>query len=177
MDNESGHSVCSKLFGAGKALLVASGLVCWDDQTLAFAPKYPGDDDAEFEDWWKENFHPEFGRYMAWVFLSVGSENLVKAACICNGVVVVKKNPDKLGAMGKYKAKLPELCACRSISFENKSVLTSSYDRLLCIRNRDAHSYLEDKRRIDFPYVKPKFVPAFNILAGTMDRCQTLCEE
>ena len=81
------HSDCKPLFEAGKALLVKSGLVCWDEQAFIFAPKYQSNDDTAFENWWKKAFHCEFGRYIAWVLFSVGSENLVKAACLCNGVL------------------------------------------------------------------------------------------
>ena len=81
------HSDCKLLFEAGKALLVKSGLVCWDEHAFIFAPKYQSNDDTAFENWWKKAFHCEFGRYIAWVLFSVGSENLVKAACLCNGVV------------------------------------------------------------------------------------------
>ena len=49
----------------------------------------------DFEEYWKENFDPEFGRYMAWVWFSVGAENLVKASLVCNGLV--KGKPQKLG--------------------------------------------------------------------------------
>ena len=81
------HSKCRPLFEASKALLRRSGLSRWSDQTVAFAPTYQCDDDREFEEFLKAKFHPDFGRYMAWVLFAVGAENLVKAACECNGVV------------------------------------------------------------------------------------------
>ena len=34
------------LFEAGKALLVKSGLVCWDEHAFIFAPKYQSNDDT-----------------------------------------------------------------------------------------------------------------------------------
>ena len=81
------HSDCKPLFEAGGALLIKSGLARWNGQTLSFVPMYPGDDDSEFEEYWREEFHSEFGRYIAWVLFSVGAENLAKAACVCNGTV------------------------------------------------------------------------------------------
>jgi hypothetical protein len=38
------------------------------------------------------------------------------------------------------------------------------------IRNRDAHNYIADQRRKDFPAVEPTFVPASNILVEAMER-------
>ena len=85
-------------------------------------------------------FHPEFGRYIAWVLFSVGAENLVKAACLCNGVG--PKPPKKLHAIEKYVSKhLPELCMCRNIRGERKSNLIDGYKLLKDIRNRDVHNY------------------------------------
>ena len=160
------HSECNHLFEAGKALLVKSGLVCWDGQ--AFAPRYEGDNDSEFEKWWKKKFHPEFGRYMAWVLFAVGSENLVKAACVCNGVG--PKPPNKLPALGQYVNKhIPTLCKCRNIDGERKTALTKGCKLLKDIRNRDAHDYKANKRRPKFKSVEKLFVPAFNILVETMN--------
>ena len=161
------HSQCNLLFEAGKALLVKSGLVCWDDQNFAFAPKYQGDNDSDFEKCWKKTFHPKFGRYIAWVLFSVGSENLVKAACLCNGVG--PKPPQKLHELGRYVDKhLPKLCECRNIDGERTTALIDGYKRLTKIRNRDAHNYKANKRRLNFPSVEDLFVPAFNILVETM---------
>ena len=161
------HSDCNLLFEAGQALLVKSGLVCWDDQTFAFAPRYQGDNDCEFEKWWKQAFHPTFGRYMAWVLFAVGSENLVKAACVCNGVG--PKPPKQLHTLDKYVNKhLPTLCKCRAICEEREIALTDGYKRLKKSRDRDAHNYKPKKRRPDFQRVEDLFVPAFNILAETM---------
>ena len=156
------HSDCKLLFEAGKALLVKSGLVCWDEHAFIFAPKYQSNDDTAFENWWKKAFHCEFGRYIAWVLFSVGSENLVKAACLCNGVV--PKTP-KLKPLGTFvEEHLPKL----NISAKKKSDLIEGYRLLKCIRNRDVHDYKANERRLNFTSVESQFVPAFNILAETM---------
>ena len=89
------HSECGTLFEASEALLRKSGLVSWSRQTFTFAPKHPSNDDSDFERYWKEEFHTEFGTYIAWVLFSVGAENLAKAACVCNGVVEKKTIPLK----------------------------------------------------------------------------------
>lgn len=166
------HSACNLLFEAGQALLVKSGLVCWDDPTFAFAPRYQGDNDSEFEKWWKQTFHPKFGRYMAWVLFAVGSENLVKAACVCNGVGPKPSDLTEyqpLGTLGQYvKTHLPTLCKCRTICGERETALTDGYKLLTKIRNRDAHNYKVNKRRLNFQSVEKVFVPAFNILVETM---------
>ena len=162
MDQSEGNL----LFEAGQALLVKSGLVCWDDPTFAFASRYQGDNDSEFEKWWKQTFHPKFGRYMAWVLFAVGSENLVKGACVYNGFGPKAGQPP--GTLGKCVNTLPALCKCRTICGERETILTDGYKLLLKIRNRDAHSYKANKRKLNFQSVEKVFVPAFNILMGTM---------
>ena len=60
---------------------------------------------------------------MAWVLFAVGSENLVKAACVRNGVG--PKPPKKLPALEQYvKTHIPTLCKCRNIDGERKTALT-----------------------------------------------------
>ena len=167
---------------------------------------YPGNEDYEFEEHWKGEFHSKFGRYMAWVLFSVGAENLAKAACVCNKVVrgkttsleyprytelipvdewvdsVINKNrshEDEDRAtkhdyqpLEKYwKSHLPELCRRRKVCHEESRRLIAGYKYLAqAIRNRDAHTYIADQRRKDFPAVEPVFVPAFNILVQAMER-------
>ena len=86
------HSKCAPLFEAGQALLGKCGLVRWNGETGVFEARYPGNNDCNFEKFWKVKFHQEFGRYIAWVLFSVGAENLAKAACVCNGVVHYRGN-------------------------------------------------------------------------------------
>ena len=84
------HYECGNLFGASKSLLEGSGLVrnCGD----SFACN---SDQEGLERWWSGSFDAEFGRYMAWVWFSVGAENLVKATLVCNGLLEEEKeNPD-----------------------------------------------------------------------------------
>ena len=84
------HYDCGNLFEAGKSLLEKSGLVSYCE------PAFLGNNNEDgFEEYWEENFDPEFGRYMAWVWFSVGAENLVKAALVCNGLV--EREPKMLG--------------------------------------------------------------------------------
>ena len=89
------HSKCEPLFEAGKVLLGESGLVRWNSETSVFEARYPGNNDCNFEQFWKSKFHQEFGRYIAWVLFSVGAENLAKAACVCNDVVKYRGNTMK----------------------------------------------------------------------------------
>ena len=130
---------------------------------------YPGDDDSEFEEYWREEFHSEFGRYMAWVLFSVGAENLAKAACVCNGIVK-GSNYGPLRGYTKRGGFLDQLCEQVSIGDCDKTRLTEGYNCLKRSRNRDVHGYVANKRREDFPAVEPIFVPAFNILVETMRR-------
>ena len=76
------HYECGNLFRAGRSLLESSGLVGFRGDSFVCK----GDEEA-FEELWKESLDPHFGRYMLWVWFSVGAENLVKAALVCNGLV------------------------------------------------------------------------------------------
>ena len=163
------HFECDTLFEASKALLKKSGLARWGDQAFVFVAMYPGDDDSEFEKYWKKEFHSKFGRYMAWVLFSVGAENLAKAACVCYEITT---GPD-YGTLGRYTKSgglLDQLCEKPSNSDCDKTRLTQGYKSLKRARNRDVHGYVANKRREDFPAVEPIFVPAFNILVEAMRR-------
>ena len=76
------HDECGNLFGASKSLLEGSGLVQWTGESFVC-----NDDEDGLERCWKDSFAPEFGRYMAWVWFSVGAENLAKAALACHDEV------------------------------------------------------------------------------------------
>ena len=65
------HDECGNLFGAGRSLLESSGLVRFRGDSFAC-----NSDEEGFEEWWKERFDPDFGRYMVQVWVSVGAENL-----------------------------------------------------------------------------------------------------
>ena len=82
------HSECACLLNASRALLKRSGLVNWTGE--AFVATHQGNDDSCFENYAKNTFDPDYGRYICWVLFSVGAENLAKAACVCNGVVSQK---------------------------------------------------------------------------------------
>ena len=84
------HCECGNLFGASKSLLEESGLVCYADQRFTWK-----NCEEDIEKCWKKRFDAEFGRYMAWVWFSVGAENLVKAALVCSGLL--KRKDVKLG--------------------------------------------------------------------------------
>ena len=186
------HYECGNLFGASKSLLEGSGLVrnCGD----SFACN---SDQEGLERWWSGSFDAEFGRYMAWVWFSVGAENLVKAALVCNGLLEEEKeNPDYpiywrdtdreswvdevlqcqenagggYGSLGRiWDVKLDKLSRKRGIPETEGRDLKAAYKYLAqAIRNRDAHSYKRNRRRRDFPAVEGVFVPAFNTLVRTM---------
>ena len=147
---------------------------------------------------------------MAWVWFSVGAENLVKAALVCSGLL--KRTHVKLGypfySPNRDKVTWIEEVLCQTkqgahnpdeaqqykwvtsdhkdatlgriwsseiekltgIAKDEKRELKATYKYLTqVIRNRDAHSYLENQRRKDFPAVKGIFVPSFNVLVKTME--------
>ena len=186
------HYECQNLFGAGKSLLQKSGLVRY--YRHSFVAK---NHEHDFEEYCKHKYDPKFGRYMAWVWFSVGAENLVKAALVCNGLIegkprtlgypVFSRDTDKTswidevlrcqqGPKGGYgtfgdiwRVKLDKLSNRRGLVETESKELKVAYKYLTqAIRNRDAHSYIEDQRRRDFPSVEGIFVPAFNILVEAM---------
>ena len=155
------HSDCQILFEAGKALVEKSGLVHYHGQHFVAS-----DDKARFDRYWKEKFHSEFGRYMAWVLFSVGAENLAKAACVCNGVVKIDHRPTLGNYVNKHFKKL-----CRGTGIcgsDDERTLTEGYKQLTEVRNRDAHSYHRNVRDANFPLVEEAFVTAFDILVKAM---------
>ena len=154
-------------------------------------------DEGALESWWAEKFDAKFGRYMAWVWFSVGAENLVKAALVCSGLLEAKEQNDsypaywrdtnkgnwveevlgsrrnagggygELGDIWRYK--LDELSGKRGDAEAERKELKAAYKYLTqAIRNRDAHSYVADQRRKDLFAVEPIFVPAFNTLVQAM---------
>ncbi len=157
------HGNCQMLFEASQALVDKSGLA-----------KYHGfdfiacDNQAAFNEFWKDEFHPTFGRYMAWVLFSVGAENLAKAACVCNGVKV--SSTATLSAYTRSEGYFRMLCKETGLCNADEGTLQRGYKRLGKVRNRDAHSYHNDVRSSDFPLVEQTFVPAFNIAVEAMKR-------
>jgi hypothetical protein len=81
-DVNMNHNECGNLFGASKSLLEGSGLVHYCGDSFV-----SNSNEEELEKCWRENLDRDFGRYMAWVWFSVGAENLVKAALVCNGLL------------------------------------------------------------------------------------------
>ena len=84
------HYECGNLFRASESLLIKSGLVRYCGESFCCI-----ESEDKFEQYWKEKFHPEFGRYMAWVWFSIGAENLAKASLVCSGLV--KRKTESLG--------------------------------------------------------------------------------
>ena len=121
-----------------------------------------------FKKYWEEEFHPTFGRYMAWVLFLVGAENIAKAACVCNRLFKASAKP-VLEDYTKSKGHLYESFGKKSRIFgDDKYTLQEGYKYLKNIRNRDAHSYRKGVRSADFPRVEQTFVPALNIVVKAM---------
>ena len=169
-----------------------SGLVWYSNDTFEC-----NSDEEGLEECWRENFDQDFGRYMAWVWFSVGAENLVKAALVCNELLKQKQDNNRYpfyrrdkdkeswvnevleygrnpgggyGSLGDiWKCKLDELSRKRGIAETEGRELKAAYKYLTqAIRNRDAHSYKQKTRWKDFPAVEEIFVPAFRTLVQTM---------
>ena len=68
-----------------------------------------------------------------------------------------------------WQVKLDELSQKSGTSETVSKDLKAAYKYLTqAIRNRDAHSYIENERRKDFPAVEGIFLAAFNTLVQTM---------
>ena len=159
------HANCQILFEAGQALIEKSSLAKYYDKHFVACSNQ-----ETFNEYWEEEFHPKFGRYMAWVLFSVGAEGLAKAACVCNRIICKASSKLTLEDYTKAKGPLYELCRNTGIVGEDKDALQKGYKRLKNVRNRDAHSYRENVRSADFPKVEELFVPAFNVVLKAM-RC------
>ena len=164
------HHVCENLFLAAKALMEKSRLVSFQDGSF-----HACTDECAFEKYVGEQLAPKYGRYMAWVLFSVGAENLVKAACVCSGCVP-ESPTGHYGTLGAYLHKKKEkldghlvrLAQQTCLTDDDSKKLTDGYLELIEIRNRDVHSYVYGVRRLHFAFAEAHFVPAFNVLVGTM---------
>lgn len=196
------HDECGILLRASRSLLEKSGLVHCENGCFV-----PENRECKFESYWQKHFDCEFGRYMAWVWFSVGAENLLKAALMCRKSLP-RKEPKHLG----YRVFSPEVdkkCWTDEVLSPESSIPSHlgddeaqkynyrSLGKLLdpsnlkrlqlgegecrnfratykylndVIRNRDAHTFVKDQRRKDFPAVGGIFVPAFNILVQSMEK-------
>ena len=166
------HLECGKLFLAAKTLMEKSCLVLYQGSSF-----HACTDESAFEEYVSEKLDPQFGRYMAWLLFSVGAENLAKAACVCTGIV--RESPTgHYGTMGIYlrrlkgrlEGRLIRLSRETGLTGDDKQKLTDGYLELIKIRNRDVHSYVYGVRRLHFAFAEAHFVPAFNVLLGTMQR-------
>ena len=157
------HEECRLLFDAGRALINKSGLASYDSTRFVACQ-----DIEAFKVYWQKKFHPIFGRYMAWVLFSVGAENLAKAACVCKSLLKHTDKPD----LGDYTARRGKKRYFTQLLNDGdaRSKLMEGYRRLETVRNRDAHSYRENKRDANFPEVKDTFAPAFDVLVEAMQR-------
>lgn len=154
-----------------------SGLIGWDGN--CFRPRYSGQGDNEFEDWLKDRFDHNFGRYIGWVLFSVASENLIKAAFACMSIshefsecplnktldAILRKRKSAEGMVSLLR----EMCQFAGLDAVDIEALEAGYCNLKRIRNRDVHRYEREKRKYNFPSVENEFVPAFNILLSTMN--------
>ena len=70
--------------------MVNSGLVSYSGNYFV-----ANDKEREVENYWARKFDADFGRYMAWVWFSVGAENLVKSALVC--CTSLTRTPIELG--------------------------------------------------------------------------------
>ena len=166
------HDVCGNLFLAAKALIEKSHLVLFQDASF-----HACTDECAFEEYVGEQLDPQYGRYMAWVLFSVGAENLVKGACVCSGRVPESPTGD-YGTLGAYLRKVKGRLEGHLVRFAQEThltdgdsrKLTDGYLELIKIRNRDVHSYVYGVRQLHFAFAEAHFVPAFNVLVGTMQR-------
>ena len=165
-----GHHECDKILSAGRTLIEKSHLASYQNGAFVACTNC-----QVFECRVKADFHQRFGRYMAWVWFAVGAENLAKAACLCNGCP--EYSPEgHYGALEKfirwdkqakkYVGHLVKLAT--HLPKEDRPALLNGYLKLRDIRNRDLHTFKEDVRKGNFPLVESHFVPAFNVLLGTM---------
>lgn len=66
------------------SLLEFSRLVKWNRNSAQFTPE----DQGTFEQSWRNNVIPVFGRLICWINFSAGAEFLAKGVCLLNGIDV-----------------------------------------------------------------------------------------
>ena len=162
------HKDCVPLFNAANALMKKSGLVKYEPTGFVVRSSR-----EVFEDYWKEDFGPQFGRYMAWILFAVGVENLIKAVCVCAEVLPVNRSPrlgHYLSANGE-KGHLVNVLEKTDLGGDAKCKLVEWHKHFTLIRNRDAHSYRANERDAAFSLVGDCFVPASEVLVAAMKRC------
>ena len=112
----------------------------------------------------------KYPRYVCSIPVTEWVDMVMDEDCSNSGLIRATKH--NYQPLDKYwRIYLPELCKGPKICCKETRHLIASYKYLTeVIRNRDAHTYIADERRKDFPAVKPIFVPAFNILVETMKK-------
>lgn len=181
---------------AGVALIRWSRLASWDAKQGSLVAA----EEAVFKLHHK-GLHKEFGRLLCWIAFSVGAEYLIKGICLLNGhnlsekvdvirvpspdedirdwvSLVIGKDPSiclqdcSFGMLGKTRTHIKYLLEEIQTEERERDLVLAGIDLLTkTIRNRDAHRYVWDVRGLHFHVVEKLFVPAFNILLGS------LCED
>lgn len=178
---------------AGVALIIWSRLVEWNADSLTFASV----DKVSFESSHAQ-VHHEFGRLICWIAFGVGSEYLVKGACLLNGrdlrrdagakvirlpsfgedieewIRLVNTNDPRVHERDVSSGTLGTLPVGQILKPGRERDLVLASIKLLAstIRNRDAHRYAQNVRGFHFHVVESLFVPAFNTLLASLDQAK-----
>ena len=161
-----GHKYCTQLLEASSSLFLESGLVIRKGESVKMV--HPEHSDEDFEKWLSEKFTHEYGRYVSWVLFLVAAENLVKATYVCKKSSGNDKMPSR--TLGPTVNELIEILgkgpspACK----EDLCDLNDQLQKLVRIRNRDAHHYRRRVRAGDYPKIGQYFLPAFRFMIQVM---------
>ena len=176
---------------AGVALITWSRLASWDGKNCALVAV--GEEDFESAVGHRQ-LHPNFGRLIAWIAFSVGSEYVLKGACLVKGISLAKtktvlrapeRNGDVQSWVSMVKAKntsvsestvsfgtLGELPVDKLLDgIQEKDRIKASIELLRqSVRNRDAHRYTMNVRAFHFHALGSLFVPALNSILISLGR-------
>jgi hypothetical protein len=185
-----------KQLRSGLSLVVWSRLASWDMQKQNLI----AENSDQFATYQKA-LHCDFGQLICWLAFGVGGEYIVKGVFMLNGhplrksvhvirppseseqikdwaALVNSEDPSidrvdiSFGMLGKTQlAKLPWSMVIPN-EMERGTAAASIKLLAMAIRNRDAHSYKQGVRGLDFPMVERLFVPAFNCLLTSVDQTE-----
>jgi hypothetical protein len=183
-------AIATELVGAGLRLITFSKLAAWDQGLQALSPA----EKTQFEGrQGHKRLDPVLGRLICWVCFSLGTEYLLKRACISRGLSIEStalalRLPDATESIAdwtpsalakalsaqenvpKYKT-LGELPVSKLVPKGPDREFVRAACRLFAsaIRNRDAHGNARDVRAMHFHLVPTLFVPALNKVIEHLD--------
>jgi hypothetical protein len=120
---------------AGASLLEKSRLVEWDSQTARFNPIQNG----RFEQAWRHDVDPNFGRLICWIMFSTGAEFLAKGVCLVRGVELRKEKKVPCYPSGPIQ---DWACKFNKDGYSTDTMTTTFFGTLSALTGKGSHAPL-----------------------------------